>query len=147
MKLKRYQTMKRAYEFAHVRSAGSSTAGRLLVLSVAPIATLTRKTAATSLATESSLPASQAVSQGSRFGIIATKRVGDAVMRNTLRRRVREVLRLHGEPLSQDLYVVIILRHRAAEATYAQIEREFLKLLPRLLRALEKNPQQLPPTC
>ena len=88
-----------------------------------------------------------AAEQGSRFGIIATKRVGNAVMRNALRRRMREVLRQHAEPLGQGLYVVLIMRHRAAEATYAQLEREFTKLLPRVTRALSKNQNKLPTTC
>lgn len=111
MKLTRRQTIKRASEFAWVRARGTSDAGRFLVLSTAP------------------LPAEWP--QESRFGLIVTKRVGHAVIRNTLRRRVREILRFHGEPLSRGWYVVLILRNRAALADYHQLEKDFLKLLAR----------------
>lgn len=109
MQLKRCHTMKRASEFALVRARGSSEAGRYLVLSTAPL--------------PGSAPAS------SRFGIITTKRVGHAVQRNLLRRRVREILRAHAEPLASGLYVVVILRRRAVYADYATLERELSGLI------------------
>ncbi len=116
MQLTRRQTMKRASEFAMVRAEGTSDSGRFLVLSTCP------------------LPSG--ADSGSRFGIITTKRVGHAVTRNLLRRRMREILRAHGEPLSRGLYVVLILRNRAAWADYAELEKDFLKLLARRNRAL-----------
>lgn len=105
--------MKRASEFAHVRTQGASHAGRFLVLSTA------------------ALPGDTAAARHSRFGIITTKRVGCAVCRNRLRRRVRELLRAYAAPLSAGRYVVIILRQRAAQATYAALERDLLKLISR----------------
>ena len=120
MQLKRSQTMKRASEFAMVRSEGKSEAGRFLILSTAP------------------LP--EGADKPSRFGIITTKRIGHAVLRNTLRRRVREILRAHGEPLSMGLCVVIVVRNRAAMTDYAGLEKDFLKLL-------RKRNVPLPPAC
>ena len=70
--------MKRASEFAMVRAQGSSAAGRFLVLSTLPYS------------------GEGAGAKESRFGIITTKRLGHAVVRNLLRRRVRELLRAHG---------------------------------------------------
>lgn len=124
MKLTRRQTMKRASEFAMVRAEGSSAAGRFLVLSAAPIS----KGAA----------ASDAEAAESRFGIITTRKLGHAVIRNLLRRRVREILRAHGEPLSTGRYVVIIPRIHAATASYEQLERDFIKQMKRLLRGESK---------
>ncbi len=115
MQLTRRQTMKRASEFAMVRAEGSSDTGRFLVLATC------------------ALPAG--ADAESRFGIITTKRVGHAVVRNLLRRRVREILRAHGDPLVRGLYVVIILRHRAAMADYAALQKDFLRLLARRERA------------
>lgn len=111
MQLKRNQTMKRASEFAMVRSEGRSEAGRFLILGTAPL--------------------KEGAAAPSRFGIITTKRIGHAVLRNTLRRRVREILRAHGEPLSHGLYVVIVVRNRAALTDYAGLEKDFRKLLTR----------------
>lgn len=117
MQLKRRQTMKRASEFAMVRAEGSSEAGRFLVLSTAPH------------------PAGNEAS--SRFGIVTTKRLGHAVIRNLLRRRVREILREQGAPLSRGLYVVIVLRQRAVMTHYQGLERDFLRLLSRRQRRLD----------
>ncbi len=118
MQLTRRQTMKRASEFAMVRAEGSSHSGRFLVLATC------------------ALP--HGADAESRFGIITTKRVGKAVTRNLLRRRVREILRAHGDPLARGHYVVIILRNHAAPADYAALEKDFLKLLARRERALNR---------
>lgn len=106
--------MKRASQFALVKAAGASSAGRFVVLST------------------HALPAE--AGEESRFGIITTRRVGHAVVRNRLRRRFREILRAHGEPLSKGLYVVLIVRVAAAAASYAELEKEFLRLMKRRLR-------------
>ena len=103
--------MKRAWEFASVRTHGVTTTGRFLVLSTAP------------------LPGG--ASLHSLFGLIATKRVGHAVQRNRLRRQLRELLREFGDPLACGLYVVIIIRHRATFASFADLRADFLKLLTR----------------
>ena len=122
MQLKRRHTMKRAWEFALVRNHGASAAGRFLVLSTAP------------------LP--EGASKSSHFGLIATKRVGHAVHRNQLRRRLRELLRAHGDPLSIGLYVVIIVRHRAIHASFAELRSDLLKLISRC-----KAAQPVLPPC
>lgn len=116
MQLKRHHTMKRVGEFAYVRARGHSTPGRYLVLSTAP------------------LPAG-AGARHSRFGLIATKRVGHAVVRNRLRRRLRELLRAHGAPLASGLYVVLIIRRRAIHADFSELRADLLKLIPRSLSA------------
>lgn len=110
--------MKRASEFALVRAAGSSRAGRFLILSTAP------------------LPAEQADTANggeSRFGIITTRRMGHAVKRVLARRRVRELLRKHGNPLASGRFVVVVVRASAANATYDEMEQDFLRLLKRTL--------------
>lgn len=106
--------MKRASEFAMVRAKGSSEAGRFVVINLA------------------ALPADQA-ERHSRFGIITTKRIGHAVIRNLLRRRMREILRAHGDPLASGYSVVVVMRNRAAFADYRQLEADFCKVLSRHL--------------
>lgn len=99
-----------------VRAEGTSTAGRFLVLNT--------------------VPAPNGTSVPSRFGIITTKRIGNAVMRNRLRRRMREILREHADILSHGLYVVLVVRVSAARATYHELEADFLHLLRRQLRKI-----------
>ncbi len=118
MQLTRRQTMKRAFQFAMVRTEGTSDMGRFLILGTAP------------------LP--KGPTAPSRFGIITTKRVGHAVTRNLLRRRVRELLRTHGSPLEQGHYVVLVVRNHAAKASYAELEKDLLKLLARRRRRQTK---------
>ena len=126
--------MKRASEFAMVRTQGASQAGRFLVLSLCPLPA----------PQEGGAPAET----GSRFGIITTKRLGHAVTRNLLRRRVREILRQHGDPLAQGYYVVIIPRYTAAAADYAALEKDFLHLLRRRAAKLQKQqPPEHPASC
>lgn len=106
--------MTRAYEFARVRAEGISQAGRCLVVSAAPLPN----------------PA-----EPSRFGIICTKKVGHAVVRNLLRRRTRELLREHGDAWATGWHVVVIMRWRAAEAPFSVLEKDFRKTLGRLAKA------------
>ncbi len=122
--------MKRAFEFAHVRHGGQGSAGRFLVLSLAALPT--------SECLQASCDTTRS-SGSSRFGIIVTKKVGNAVVRNTLRRRVREIIRAHGDSISDGYYVVVILRHRANFATYEQMEKDFKKCLKRLPKSLKHD--------
>ena len=104
--------MKRTGEFAYVRAQGSSDAGRCFVLSTAPM--LQGK-----------------AERHSRFGVIATKRMGNAVVRNRLRRQVRELLREQGDALGKGLYVVVVVRRGAVGADYETLRRAMKRLIAR----------------
>jgi ribonuclease P protein component len=69
-----------------------------------------------------------------RFGMSVKRTVGNAVMRNRIRRRVREVLQLHREEIASGWDVVIHPSRAAAMMKFAQIEAELLSLLPRQKR-------------
>jgi ribonuclease P protein component len=66
-----------------------------------------------------------------RAGLVTSGRVGGAVVRNRVRRRLREIVRRHQHELRQDFWFVIIARHDAATATYAALEDEWLRLARR----------------
>ena len=58
-----------------------------------------------------------------RVGIVVSKKVGNAVVRNRVRRRLREALRaLIDEGLRRTFDLVIIARPVAADATYWQLK-------------------------
>jgi ribonuclease P protein component len=57
--------------------------------------------------------------------------IGKAVVRNRVKRRVREAIRLRLDLLSPQCEVVINPRRRAIEAPFAEIQREVEKLLLR----------------
>jgi ribonuclease P protein component len=67
-----------------------------------------------------------------RFGFITSKRVGEAVVRNRVRRRLREVCRLERPGISPGWLVVTVAKSAAAKATYAELREEWLLLARRL---------------
>jgi len=64
-----------------------------------------------------------------RLGIAATRKLGDAVVRNRAKRLVREVFR-RNKPAG-GLDIVVIPRREMIEADYAHVEAEFLSILGR----------------
>jgi ribonuclease P protein component len=67
-------------------------------------------------------------SEGWRAGVVTSGRVGGAVVRNRVRRRLREIVRRHQHELRQGIWFVIIARHEAASASYSALEDEWLRL-------------------
>ena len=65
----------------------------------------------------------------SRIGITASRRVGGAVVRNRVKRLVREFFRRHRYRIDPAQDVVVIARPTAATATYAEVRRELGKAL------------------
>lgn len=63
---------------------------------------------------------------GNRVGFTVTGRIGKAVVRNRVRRRLREIYRLHEEELPQGLDMVVVARGRSVNARYQQLEQDFL---------------------
>jgi ribonuclease P protein component, eubacterial len=66
-----------------------------------------------------------------RVGFITSRRLGGAVVRNRVRRRLREIVRRHQHDLRQDLWIVLIARRDAANASYRALEDEWLRLARR----------------
>jgi ribonuclease P protein component len=67
----------------------------------------------------------------SRMGVTVTRKVGNAVTRNRIKRLVREVFRRHRDRLVSGLDVVLIAKRNAAGATYHDVERDFLAFVDR----------------
>jgi ribonuclease P protein component len=66
-----------------------------------------------------------------RAGFVTSKRIGNAVVRNRVRRRLREIVRKHQLRLPRNIWVVTIARPGAARATFAELEDEWLRLARR----------------
>ena len=97
-------------EFQDVRNNGKSAAGKYLVLGKLEDQGLSER----------------------RFGLITSKKAGKAVTRNLLRRRFREIIRKHGDNLPPSIMLVTIARWRASQATFQQLEADWIKAAKRL---------------
>jgi ribonuclease P protein component len=76
-----------------------------------------------------------------RFGYAIPKRVGNAVVRNKIRRRLREILRRL--PFREGYDVVITVRPDAATASFHTLLTELTLLLHRA-RVLDEGPSPRP---
>ncbi len=64
----------------------------------------------------------------SRLGFTVSTKLGHAVVRNRVRRRLREIYRLSEDKLALGYDVVIVARVRAASSDYHRLEASFFKL-------------------
>ena len=67
-----------------------------------------------------------------RLGLSVSRRVGNAVTRNTVRRRLREVFHSVLPEIPGDLDLVVSARPAAAEATLRELSEEFVRSLRNL---------------
>lgn len=110
MDLTRQRRMRQWGEFQIVRQKGQSAGGKYLVIG----------TLADPNATDR------------RFGLITSRKAGKAVTRNLLRRRFREIIRQWGDHIPPQQMLVTIARWNASQATYQQLEEDWIKIVKRL---------------
>jgi ribonuclease P protein component len=96
-------------EYEHVKRDGITQRGKLLMLNVMP-------------SDDSALW---------RAGFVTSGRVGGAVVRNRVRRRLREIVRRHQHELRKGFWFVIVAKHEAATVNYPALEDEWLRLARR----------------
>src|SRR4051794_15513253 len=95
--------LKRASEFSRLKQEGTPFHGKHLILSVLK-----------------GMPAAE-----KRVGIVTSRRVGGAVVRNLTRRRLREIVR-HALPrVEPGTWMVIIARPYAARASFEELREEW----------------------
>lgn len=109
MRLPSRLRLKESRDFARIKEKGRSQAGRFFVLA---------------LLRDESVPDFQ-------FGLITGKRLGNAVVRNKIRRQIREIIREHRAQIAPGWQFVTIARWRAAGADYADMEQDWVRLAKR----------------
>ena len=67
-----------------------------------------------------------------RIGLTVGAKLGHAVERNRLRRRLREIYRLHEEGFTRGYDIVVVARSAAMQASYRQLEGAYLHLAEKL---------------
>jgi len=101
--------LKKRKDFSHVFGIGRSTAGRLMVVYTAPREATTV-----------------------RIGFSAGKKLGNAVIRNRVRRRLKEMVRKVLPYLQGGRDLVVIARAGAVKATWPELEKEFQQICRRI---------------
>lgn len=64
-----------------------------------------------------------------RLGVSVSKKVGNAVVRNRLRRMMKEIVRLHSEQIKQQTDFILIARNPAATMNYKEMEKSIIHVL------------------
>lgn len=67
----------------------------------------------------------------SRVGLITSRRLGNAVVRNRVRRRLRELARTTRPQLQADCWLVLIGKRGASTAAFDSVREEWLRLARR----------------
>ena len=67
-----------------------------------------------------------------RLGITVSVKLGQAVVRNRYRRRLREVYRLNKDKLRPGWDIILVARGRTGEASWKELNNSFCKLCRKL---------------
>ncbi len=98
-KFPRRERLTKRREFLEVYEHAGKTAGREFICYVA-----------------------QQEGRGRKLGLAVSRKVGNAVVRNRVKRYIREVYRTHRAEFADDIYIVIIARPSAAKLGYRECE-------------------------
>ena len=114
--MKRATTVKENYEFRRIYAKGKSGVSPCLVVYCRP----NRR-------------------ENNRLGVTVSAKLGHAVVRNRVRRRLREIFRLSQPEMKQGYDIILVARSRAVKATYRELTSAYLRVCEKL-GLLEKEP-------
>lgn len=122
--LEKQQRIKREAEFKKIMKQGKSYADKYLVMYVL------QKSSEMNLLTSPSIKVAQrAESRLCRLGLSVNRRIGKAVIRNRIKRWMREVFRLNQWRLENMTEIILIARPSAKEvADYFEMEKRIINL-------------------
>ncbi len=114
--MQRRNRLTESRRFAQIHQEGCSAANRLLVIRALPNGM-----------------------EQSRFGFVVSKRIGNAVTRNLVKRRLREIIRQNKVKGGWD--AVFIARRGSANADFRQMKQATDNLLRRTRLTLDASPR------
>ena len=112
-RLPKRERLQRGHQFRAVYERGRKSDGRMVVLYV-----LDRLDAS----------AGSGSAEGRAVGVVASRKVGGAVVRNRARRLLREAYRLNKQKLRTNLQIVMIARSAIKGKRLQDVEAELLRL-------------------
>ena len=108
--------LRKRWEFLAVQGGGTRQRGRYFIL----------------------IARQREVEGPTRLGITVSRRVGGAVVRNRVKRLVREAFRIHRQDLPPSFDLVVVAKQPAARASLAEIEHDLLGTARELARKLNR---------
>lgn len=122
--LEKQQRIKREAEFKKIMEKGKSYADKYLVVYV-----LEKSSQINPLTSSSKEVTQEGESRLPRMGLSVSRRIGKAVIRNRIKRWMREVFRLHQSRLKDRMEIILIARSSAKELVdYFEMEKRILHL-------------------
>jgi ribonuclease P protein component len=118
--------LKQRRDFLRVQQSGQKHHVRNFLVFVAPREPVKDAPASPPDAPDAELP--------TRLGITITRKIGNAVTRNRIKRLVREVFRRNRSRLPSGLDLVWVAKRQAAEVEYDEVVADFEALISRPLR-------------
>lgn len=104
--LKRINRLKKRYQFNYVYKSGDHFSGEHMVLYLVSSKTKSIK-----------------------VGLAVTKKVGKAVVRNRIRRQLREIIKKQVPSLKQNYNIIVVARDNITSASFETLTNEFSKLI------------------
>ena len=104
--LNRINRLKKRYQFNYVYKSGDHYSGEHIVLYVVSSKTKSIK-----------------------VGLAVTKKVGHAVVRNKIRRRLREIVKSQIPKLKQSYNIIVVAKENISSASFEKLSNEFFKLI------------------
>lgn len=104
--LKRINRLKKRYQFNYVYKSGEHISGEHMVLYL-----VSSKT------------------KNIKVGLAVTKKIGKAVVRNRVRRQLREIIKKQVPSLKQNYNIIVVARDNITSASFENLTNEFLKLI------------------
>lgn len=104
--LKKVNRLKKRYQFSYVYRSGTKYSGKCLSLYTASSNT-----------------------KNIKVGLCVTKKIGHAVKRNKVRRRLREIVKKYLPNLNQKFNIVVVAKDNILDFEFSTIESDFVNLL------------------
>ena len=114
--LKRVNRLKKRYQFNYVYKSGEHFSSEHLVLYV-----------------------SSSKTKSIKVGFAVTKKIGHAVVRNKIRRRLREIVQKQLPSLKQNYNIIVVAKDNVSEAGFEKLTQEIVKLLKKASLFHEEN--------